>query len=177
MTKTTLRNAVLSAAMGALALVLPMAFHAVGLGSRFLPLLQPLLILGLLVSPGWAVSTAALMPWVSSLMTGMPPLYPPVAAVLSVEAGVSAGLAAAIYRQGRGPLWIAVMAAVAASRLAGFGLSYVLASAVNLPPAFASAAMLVQSLPGVALMLAAAPAAATWARRRGGPLFERGGED
>lgn len=176
MTKPGLRNVVLSAAMGALALVLPMAFHSVGLGSRFLPLLQPLLILGLLVPPGWAMATAALIPWVSSLMTGMPPLYPPVAAVLSVEAAVAAGAAALIYRQGRGPLWAAVIAAVAASRLAGLGLSYALASAFHLPPAFASLAMLGQSLPGVALMLVVAPAVALWARRRGGPLFGPGGD-
>lgn len=163
--------------MGALALVLPMAFHAVGLGSRFLPLLQPLLVLGFLVSPGWATATAALIPWVSSLLTGMPPLYPPVAAILSVEAAVAAGLAAVIYRQGRGSLWGALAAAVTASKLAGFGLSYILATAFDLPAAFASAAMLVQGLPGVALMLAVAPAAALWARRRGGPLFGPGGDD
>jgi len=177
MTKATLRNAVLSSALGALALVLPMAFHAVGLGSRFLPLLQPLLVLGFLVSPGWAVATGAAVPWVSAFMTGMPPVYPPVAAVLSVEGAAAGGLAALIYRQGRGPLWAALVAAVAASRLAGFALSYALAAAFGLPASFASLAMLIQSLPGAALMLAVAPAVALWARRRGGPLFGPGGDD
>lgn len=171
MTKATLRNVVLSAAMGALALALPMAFHAAGLGSRFLPLLQPLLILGFLVTPRWAFATGALMPWISALMTGMPPIYPPVAAVLSVEGAMVAGVAALIYRRGRGSLWIALLASVAASRLSGFALSYLLASAFDLPPAFASLAMLVQSLPGVALMLTVAPAVVLWTRRRGGPLF------
>ncbi len=174
MNKSTLRDVVLSAAMGALSLALPAAFHAVGLGSRFLPLLQPLLVLGFLVSPGWAVATGALMPWVSALLTGMPPLYPPVAAVLSIEGAVIGGVAAAIYRRGRGPLWPALLLAIIASRAAGVASSYALAGWFGLPAAFASLASLVQGLPGVALMLVAAPAVVVWARRREGPLF--GGE-
>jgi hypothetical protein len=171
MTKATLRDVVLSAAMGALALALPAAFHVVGLGNRFLPLLQPLLILGLLASPGWAIATGALMPLVSALAVGMPPLYPPVAAVLSVEGAVLAGVASLIHRNGKGAFWPALIGGVIASRAAGFLCSYALARAFGLPAAFASAATLVQGLPGVALMLVAAPPVIYWTRRRGGPLF------
>ncbi len=174
MNKSTLRDVVISAAMGALSLALPAAFHAVGLGSRFLPLLQPLLILGFLVSPAWALATGALMPWVSALLTGMPPLYPPVAAVLSIEGAIIGGVAAAIYRRGRRPLWPALLLAILAGRAAGMASSYALARWFGLPAAFASLASLVQGLPGVALMLVAAPAVVIWARRREGPLF--GGE-
>lgn len=171
MTKSALRNVVLSSIMGALALALPMAFHAVGLGSRFLALLQPLLILGFLVSPGWAVATAAAMPWVSALSTGMPPIYPPVAAVLSIEGTVLAGVASLIYRRGNGPFWPALICAVVAGRAAGVAASFILARWFDLPAAFASVAVLIQGLPGTALMLAAAPAVVFWTRRRGGPLF------
>jgi hypothetical protein len=171
MTKAALRDIVLSAVMGALALALPAAFHAVGLGSRFLPLLQPLLLLGFLVSPGWAIATGALMPWVSALATGMPPLYPPVAAVLSVEGAVLAGVASLVYRRGKGRLWPALICAVIAGRAAGVALSYLLARWFDLPAAFASLAVLLQGLPGTILMFAAAPAVVYWTRRRGGPLF------
>jgi hypothetical protein len=171
MTKSALRNVVLSSVMGALALVLPMAFHAVGLGSRFLPLLQPLLILGFLVSPGWAVATAVAMPWVSALSTGMPPIYPPVAAVLAVEGAVLAGVASLIYRSGNGPFWPALICAVVAGRATGVAASFILARWFDLPAAFASVAVLIQGLPGTALMLAAAPAVVFWTRRRDGPLF------
>jgi hypothetical protein len=171
MSKSTLRDIVLSAVMGAMSLALPAAFHAVGLGSRFLPLLQPLLILGFLASPGWALSTGALMPWVSALLTGMPPLYPPVAAVLSIEGAVIGGVAAVVYRRGRGRIWPALLLAILASRAAGLALSYALAKWFHLPAAFASLASLIQGLPGVALMLIAAPAVVAWTRRREGPLF------
>ena len=42
MTNGKLRTMVVSAAMAALALTLPVAFHMVGLGSKFLPMLLPL---------------------------------------------------------------------------------------------------------------------------------------
>jgi len=66
---------VVSAAMAALALILPIAFHAVGLGSQFLPMLLPLLLNGFLVPLPWALLTGATVPIISSFMTGMPPTH------------------------------------------------------------------------------------------------------
>jgi hypothetical protein len=43
MKRSTLRSMIVSAMMTALAITLPMAFHAVGLGSKFLPMSLPLL--------------------------------------------------------------------------------------------------------------------------------------
>jgi uncharacterized membrane protein YjjP (DUF1212 family) len=59
----SLRSMVMSAAMTALAPLLPMAFHAAGLGSYFLPMLLPLLLNGLLSTLPWAVlaGTASLL--------------------------------------------------------------------------------------------------------------------
>jgi len=58
-----LRAMVISAIMAAMGLVLPIAFHAVGLGGKFLPMLLPLLLNGFLVPLPWAmrqrVGTAA----------------------------------------------------------------------------------------------------------------------
>ncbi len=48
-----LRWMVLNAVIMALGLTLPMVFHAVGLGSRFLPMLLPLLLNGFLSPLGW----------------------------------------------------------------------------------------------------------------------------
>ena len=81
----------------ALGLTLPVVFHAVGLGSKFLPMLLPLLLNGFLSPLGWALFTGAVTPLTSALVTGMPPLYPPVAAVMSVECMVLAGVARLVY--------------------------------------------------------------------------------
>jgi hypothetical protein len=166
--KDTLRSMVVSAAMGALALVLPVAFHAVGLGSRFLPMLLPLLVNGYLSRWPWAVATGFCIPWVSAFATGMPPLYPPVAAIMSLEGAI---LAVAAALTARLPLPLSVVIAVAAGRAAALAGAYAAALWLDLPPGFASLALLVQGLPGVVLQLVVTPLAVAALRRRGGLLF------
>ncbi len=159
---------VLSAAMGALALALPVAFHAAGLGSRFLPMLLPLLVNGYLSRWPWAVATGFGIPWLSAFATGMPPLYPPIAAVMSLECAVLAATAAATSRL---PLPLSVALAVAAGRATALAGTWAAAAWLELPPGFASLAMLVQGLPGVVLQLIVAPLAVAALRRRGGLLL------
>lgn len=166
-----LRAIVISAAMGALALVLPPVFHALGLGSKFLPILLPLLLNGFLVPFRWAVMTGAAVPLISALSTGMPPLYPPVAFILAVEGALLGGVASALYRRGKGGLWPALLSAVAAGRLATYLLTWAAAEALALPAGISAVATIVQGLPGVALQLAVVPLAVRGLRRRKGILF------
>ncbi len=160
---------VISAAMGALALALPVAFHAVGLGSRFLPMLLPLLVNGYLSRWPWAVATGLLIPWISAFATGMPPLYPPIAAMMSAEGAVLAGVAALTARL---PLPLSVALAVAAGRATALAGAYAAAAWLELPPGFASLALLVQGLPGIVLQLVVTPLAVAALRRRGGLLLD-----
>ncbi len=159
---------VISAAMGALALALPVAFHAVGLGSRFLPMLLPLLINGYLSRWPWAVATGLLIPWISALATGMPPLFPPIAAIMSLEGAVLAAAAAATSRL---PLPVSAALAIAAGRATALAATYAAAYWLDLPPGFASLALLVQGLPGVVLQWIVTPLAVAALRRRGGLLI------
>jgi hypothetical protein len=163
---------VISAVMAALALTLPVAFHVVGLGSKFLPMLLPLLLNGFLVPFGWAAGTALAVPWISALATGMPPLYPPLAAVVSAEGAVLAGTAALLYGRGKRNVWIALIPAVLAGRITSFALTWTLAAAFALPPALASIAKLVEGAPGVALQLAVVPALLHLLSKRHGPLLD-----
>ena len=64
MTRKTLRSMIVSAMMTALAIVLPIAFHAVGLGNKFLPMLLPLLLNGFLSTWPWAILSALIAPWI-----------------------------------------------------------------------------------------------------------------
>lgn len=169
--RTRLRAMVLSALMGALGLTFPIAFHAVGLGNKFLPMLLPLLLNGFLVPARWAVLTGVLVPVISAVATGMPPLYPPVVLIMSCEGAVLGGVAALIYRNSRRSLWPALLAAVVAGRAAAFVAAWTLARSFGLPPGFASLAVLAQGLPGVALQIAVVPAVLEFLARRQGPLF------
>ena len=135
-----LRPMIISAVMGALALTLPIAFHAVGLGSKFLPMLLPLLLNGFLAPFSWAAGTGVLVPWISALATGMPPLYPPLAGVVSAEGAVMGGLASVLYRHAGGKMWLALVPAVVAGRIIAGALTGVLAGACALPPAISALA-------------------------------------
>ncbi len=168
-----LRSMVLSAAMAALALTLPVAFHAVGLGSQFLPLLLPLLLNGFLSSPGWAIFTGLLAPVASALATGMPPLYPPVALIVALEGATLGGVAAVVWRLSRPRVWPALLCAVACGRLLTLALTWALADRLRLPAALTSWAALVHGLPGVALQLGVTPVVVRLLERRRSPLFSR----
>lgn len=168
LSRATLRSMVISAALGALALALPVAFHAVGLGSRFLPMLLPLLINGYLSRWPWAAATGLLIPWISAFATGMPPLYPPIAAIMSLEGAVLAAAAAATSRL---PLPVSAAIAIAAGRAAALAATYAAAVWLDLPPGFASLALLVQGLPGVVLQWIVTPLAVAALRRRHGLLL------
>lgn len=166
-----LRAMVVSAAIAALALTLPVAFHAVGLGSKFLPLLLPLLLNGFLVPGPWAVFTGATVPLVSGLLTGMPPFYPPVVLIMSCEGAILGGMAAAIYRVMQPRVWPALILAIVCGRAASFILTWWLAGKFDLPPALASLGTFAQALPGVALQLAVVPVVVRALSRRKGILF------
>jgi niacin transporter len=169
-----LRRIVLSAMMTALAVALPPVFHLIGLGSKFLPLLVPLLLAGFVLPWRWAVITGAASPWISALATGMPPVWPPIAVSLSLEGAVMGGTAAVLYGDGRRRrLRTAMIGAILAGRVTGFAATYLMARLFELPAAFASLAAVIQGLPGVALMMVTVPLAVRWAEHRDSPLLAK----
>jgi len=162
---------VISAVMAAFGITLPVAFHAVGLGSKFLPMLLPLLLNGFLSTAPWAMLTGALVPLASGLITGMPPLYPPVAMVMSVEGASMAGTAALIYRGFRPRIWQGLALAVIVDRCASAALMWSIAGKFGLPPAALSIAAFLQALPGVALQIIVVPPVVRALSARKGILF------
>lgn len=166
-----LQVVVISAAMGALALVLPVLFHLLGLGSKFLPMLLPLLLNGFLVPIRWAVFVALMIPWLSALLTGMPPVYPPVVVVVALEGAVLAGMASVLYRALRLGLWPALIIAVISGRLTAYATTWVLARWFGLPSHLASLAMLIEGVPGVVLQLAVVPLTIKLLERRASILL------
>jgi hypothetical protein len=170
-----LRLMVINGIIMALGLTLPIVFHAVGLGSKFLPMLLPLLLNGFLSPLGWAVLTGGVTPLISALLTGMPPLYPPMAVVMSVEGMVLAGVARVVYVVGNRRVWPALGAAILCDRLTSAGLSWLMARLLGLPPALSVTASLLQGLPGVALQLAVVPVVLAALSKRKGLLFKDAG--
>ncbi|MBE9565576.1 MAG: ECF transporter S component [Proteobacteria bacterium] len=154
------RELALAGLLGALGLLLPIGFHALGWGGKvFLPMHLPVVVAGFLVSPATAVTLGFVVPLLSAVLTGMPPLSPPVAPLMALELAAKAGAASVFYRVLRLPLWVALAAAFVADwavlALAAWfvaGLFAIKAGAIQ----YVAAAVVI-GLPGTILQVIAVP--------------------
>ena len=72
MKKNSIKNLCLTAVFIAMCVILPMAFHSVGLGSTFAPMHIPVLMCGLVCGGGYGLLCGMIGPVLSSVLTGMP---------------------------------------------------------------------------------------------------------
>ncbi len=159
--KPELRDVSLAATFGAAALALPLLFHAVGLGSAFLPMFLPLAAAGFLLPFRVVGPLAVIVPFLSFVLTGMPPMFvPPVGPIMMVEIGLLAGLNGRLRRGLGWNIFLAAAVAALVDRAAYLLLLFLAASVLHLPRLAFSAAGLVKSLPGLVLLVTVVPAAA-----------------
>lgn len=148
---------------GALSLALPTLFHALGLaGPMFLPMYWPLVTLAFLVPTGRAMLVAASVPLASSVLTGMPLLWPPLVAVMSVELAVQVGLAGALGRPrtgfaSMGRIFLVLAFVLVLGRFLHAGGVWLLAQRFQLPAGALAGASFLAGWPGVAAMLVFVP--------------------
>lgn len=165
------------AMFGSLALALPMLFHAFGgvfpVGPFLLPMYWPLMALAFLAAPGRAALTAAVVPWASALLCGMPLLWPPLAAATSVELLLQVYLVARLGRAAskanalRRAL-VALVAVLSFGRFLHAALVYALAQVFELPARVLAGASLLAGWPGVFLVCLVVPVFAAAVARRDG---------
>ena len=148
------RELVLAGSMAALGVVLPILFHMVGMGRHFLPMHLPVLLAGLVLSPRVAWTVGIVTPWLSSLLTGMPPMPFPV--LLSIELVVLAELAS-LFVYMRAPVWLASTVAVLGRCAVTWVTTVALASYLGIPPQAAGWASVAAGLPGIVVQILAAP--------------------
>jgi len=144
----------------ALAVLLPIAFHAFGLGGRlFLPMHIPALLAGFLVGPSSGVIVGLLAPLVSYLLTGMPPTY--AVPLMSLELPMYGLVAGIAYRKLHLNIYIALVVAMIVGRVMfGLGL-FVLGMFIELPYTaavfFSTGGAIVTGLPGIAVQIVLIP--------------------
>ena len=141
----------------AAALVLPVFFHALGLGSAFMPMFYPLVLAGFLVVPPLAMITGVAAPLVSALLTGMPPFYPPIAFIMMAEGLLFTALPHWLQKLLRLPVWLTLLAILLLDRVLLFLLTRVMAAFMQLPPRLLGWTAVLQGLPGLALMMMVLP--------------------
>jgi hypothetical protein len=149
----------------ALAVALPPVFHAVKLGSVFLPMYLPILAGAFFLPPRWAAVTGAAAPLISAGLTGMPPFYPPVAMWMTGELAAAGAVSALFDSRLRAHPVASVAAGLVAARLAQAALVFGSATVMELPARVLTLATFVASWPGMILTLVAVPAAVILLRR------------
>ena len=143
---------------GAAGLLLPFLFHVLHLGHVFMPMYLPLVTLAFLVRPLPAAITAIITPLLSAAVTGMPPLYPPVALFMAIELGAMAALIAtsrALWP--RANAWLVLSCAFVLGRAIYIGLVYAFARVFDLPAGFLAGMSFLSGWPSIILMLVAVP--------------------
>jgi hypothetical protein len=169
------RDIAYCAVFGAAAMLLPVIFHIFHLGSIFMPMYLPLVTLSFFVGPIPAGLTALILPLISGAITGMPPFYPPIAFIMSIELAVMCGLIACmrIFFPKLNEL-IILIPVLLLGRCLGVGLIYLMALFMKLPAKFVAGASLISGWPGIILMIAAIPAIMKISRMVGHSTMQKG---
>jgi hypothetical protein len=154
-----------AALVTALAIALPPVFHAVKLGSIFLPMYLPILAGAFFLPPRWAAVAGASAPLISALLTGMPPFFPPVAFWMSAELSAAGTVIALLDSRFRPSPVLSVVAGLLAARVVQAGLVFLSAFLIELPPGVLTIATFVASWPGMVLALVVVPAAVALTRK------------
>ena len=155
--RSSSQNLTLSALFIALGILFPILFHGIGMGPILLPMFWPLAAAAFFLPVAHSAAIGALTPVLSSMLTGMPPISPPILHVLLFELLALTGMTALLYRRLGWAPFPALLGGLAASRLVLFVVVLFLAPLFGLPPAVFSFAFLFKGIPGTLLILGLIP--------------------
>lgn len=144
----------------ALGLGFPWAIHMAGagqIGKFLLPMFLPIVGGAFFLPFGAAVFAGAATPFLSSILTGMPPLAPPIGPIMMVELAAMAGMVVLVYQKLRANVWVTIASAVVVDRLILAFLAAGLGKMLKLPPAMITWATLVVGIPGMVLLFVVLP--------------------
>lgn len=150
---------IISAITAACAVVLPVLFHLLGLGSIFLPMFIPLSIGAYFLSPGYAFLTGAIAPITSTLLSGMPPLYPPIAIIMIVELSIFCSVISLLKHRLNFNNYVIIVFAIIVDRIILYLLYAVVLPYFKISFAMFSVYDLLKSFPGIILLLVITPPA------------------
>ena len=157
--KNTTHELVLSGLLLASGVILPMIFHIFGMtGPIFLPMHIPVLIGGFLLSPQLALALGVLTPFISSLFTGMPVLFP-MAVIMAFELGIYGLTASLAVRKLHLPSVPALIMAMLSGRIAA-GISVALMVqlfGIKMDPVIYLKGAIITGIPGIVMQLLIIP--------------------
>lgn len=153
------KKIVYSAMFVAIGILLPVIFHSFNMGGQiFLPMHIPVLISGLFLGPLPGLMIGMITPILSSLLTGMPPIFP-MLPIMVVELGVYGLSSGYIGKVMNGKTYLPLIAGMVDGRIAAgiavFALSRLFGAQLS-PIPFLQGAV-VTGLPGIIIQLIIIP--------------------
>jgi len=152
------RHITLSALFMALGILIPMIFHFAMLGPILLPMLWPIAASAFFLPMPYTLAVAVLTPCLSTLLTGMPPVSPPILHIMCIELAVLSTVTRVLYVRAAGMSpFLIMLVSVTVSRLALIASAAVLSPFLHLPPGMISLFYFVRSLPGAFILIIIIP--------------------
>ena len=159
----------------AFGLVLPMMFHAVGLGSTFLPMHIPDLLAGFMLDAPVALVVGAMTPFLSSMFTGMPPAFP-VMPYMVFELATYGFVTSYLYRKLNLNVYVSLIGSMICGRIVAgivvWALTMLFAARLPAPIAFIASSV-VTGLPGIVIQLVFIPAVVVALEKYGAKILRR----
>jgi len=159
----------------AFGIVLPMMFHAIGLGSTFLPMHIPVLLAGFMLEAPIALAVGAITPFLSSMFTGMPPAFP-IMPYMVFELATYGFMTSYLYRKFNLNVYASLLGSMICGRIvAGIAvwvLTTLFAARLPGPVAFVMASV-TTGLPGIVIQLIFIPAVVLILEKYGARILRR----
>ncbi|WP_353093471.1 ECF transporter S component [Tissierella praeacuta] len=153
------RKLVIAGVLLAIGIIIPLIFHATGIpGNVFLPMHIPVLLGGFLLPSYLALLLGILTPILSSLLTGMPPLFP-MAVIMVFELGIYGLVASILYRKLKLPSVISLVLSMVAGRIMAGLVVFILAAffAYQMDPITFIIGGVTTGIPGIVIQLILIP--------------------
>lgn len=157
---------VLTAFTIALGIIFPVAFHMFAFsGKMFLPMYYPVALSAYILRPSSVFLAGLMTPLLSAVLTGMPPLNPPVAFQMAVELSITGLVIAALTRGTKWHYYIVMAIALVIHKILYVLLKYLIAVLFDLPYEAMVLSDLLTTLPGTLILLMVIPPLAHYLRK------------
>lgn len=153
------KKLVIAGLLLAIGIIVPSIFHLTALpGKMLLPMHIPVLIGGFLLPPWLALLLGMLTPFLNSLITGMPLLFPN-GIIIIFELGIYGLIASLTYRKLKLPSIISLIISMIAGRIMAGLVVFILATffAVEMDPMVFVIGAITTGLPGIVIQIILIP--------------------
>lgn len=157
--KKHIESLVYSSVWITIGIILPMMFHVFGgVGKILLPMHIPVLLAGFMLPPAYAASVGVLTPLISSLLTGMPVLYP-ICPIMMIELGTYSLIISLLKVWGIHRIWLNLPISMILGRLMAGVMVYMMSVGFGLKmkPLVYLQGAIITGVPGIIIQLIAIP--------------------